>query len=344
MVGSMVGRTGVAIAVAAVVGAGLLNRARRRRSASFTSRVVLITGGSRGLGLALARRFASEGARLVLVSRTSSELDRACHELQAMGADVLAFVADLRNSDETDRLMADVLAAAGRLDVLVNNAGVIQSGPIELATIEDFQESLDIHFWAPLRLIRAALPHLPAGEGRIINISSIGGRVAVPHLIPYCVGKFALAALSDGLRSELAGDGISVLTVTPGLMRTGSHRNVKIRGQHKAEARWFALASAFSLTSMNVDRAAAEIIEASRHGRARVTPGIQARSAQVVDVLAPELSAAIATFVARWLPGPGHLRNVSAVWSRDLDLGWVASLFPSGAAARLNQPVAADEV
>ncbi len=341
----MVNRSGLGIGLAAVFAAALFARRRHAsRAFSFRGRQVLITGGARGLGLALARRLASEGARLILVSRTASELERARDELQGRGADVLTFVADLRRRDQVERLMADVLAAVGRLDVLVNNPGVIQSGPVQLATIEDFEESLDIHFWAPLHMIRAALPHLPAGVGRIINISSIGGRMAVPHLIPYCVGKFALAALSDGLHGELAKDGISVLTATPGLMRTGSHRNVKVRGRHEAEARWFALASASSLTSMDVDRAAAEIIEASRHGRARVTPGIQARSAQVVDVLAPEIAAAIAAFAARCLPEPrGVLYPNRAVLSRDLDLGWVATLFPSRTAARMNQPVAADE-
>ena len=335
-----------AFALIALGGIALVEYARRpRRRFSFHGKTILITGGARGLGLALARRFAAEGARLILVSRTRAELERAGHELLAAGAEVLTFAADLRSRNEIACLAAHVLEVVDHIDVLVNNAGVIQRAPVAHATIEDFQESLDIHFWAPLHLIRATLPHITRGDGRIINISSIGGRIAVPHLVPYCVGKFALAALSDGLHAELAKDGISVLTATPGLIRTGSHRNVKVRGDHLAEARWFALATATSLTSMDVDRAAAEIVEASRRRRARVTPGIQARGAQIVDVLAPETVAGIMALVAHWLPEPdGSAAAREARWSRDLDLGWIASLLSSDAAARMNQPVAKDEM
>ena len=337
--------TPAALAIAAFGGFALAQLGPRpRRPLSFAGRTILITGGSRGLGLALARRFAAEGARLALVSRTPEELERARHELLASGASVWTFEAELRSREQIDLLVSRVLEAAGGIDVLVNNAGVIQSMPFEQTTIGDFQESLDTHFWAPLHLIRAVLPHLPRGAGRIINVSSIGGRVAVPHLTPYCVGKFALAALSDGLNAELAQDGISVLTATPGLMRTGSHRNVKVRGDHRAEARWFALASATSLTSMAVDRAAAQIIDASRHGRARITPGFQARGAEVFDTLAPETTAAILALVARWLPRSHDDDAGDAHWSRDLELGWVTSLLPSGTAAHMNQPVAEDEV
>jgi NAD(P)-dependent dehydrogenase (short-subunit alcohol dehydrogenase family) len=328
-----------------LAGVRLVNGSLRRGRFRFGGKTVLITGGARGLGLALARRFAAERATLVLVSRTEAELERARHELTARGASVFTVPADVRSPNAIDALIERTLALTGRIDVLVNNAGVIHVGPATHATIEDYQESLDTHFWAPLHLIRAAMPYLPRGAGRIVNISSIGGRIAVPHLLPYCVGKFALSALSDGLHSELAAEGISVLTVTPGLMRTGSHRNVKTRGRHRAEARWFALAGATSLTSMQVDRAAAQIVRAVRQRRARLTVGVQARTAHVLDTLVPGLSAAVMALAARALPASStHPDAVQSVWSRDLDLGWITSLLPSGAAARMNQPVALDEI
>ncbi len=316
---------------------------RSRPWFSFAGRTVLITGGARGLGFALARRLTDEGAHVVLVSRSPTELDRAVEILNESRGSAVGKTCDIRDIAALTALVNDVVRDAGRLDVVINNAGVIQSMPFARTEIEDFRESLDTHFWAPLHLIKAALPHLTRGEGRIINIGSFGGRVAVPHLLPYCVGKFAEVALSDGLNAELASDGISVLTVTPGLMRTGSHRNVKIRGEHKAEARVFALADATPLTSMAVDRAAKQILEASRRRRARVTPGIQARVAEILNMLTPETTAAVMARTASVLPGPGGGDGQRAVYSRDLDLGWTAALFPTRAAIEMNQPVAADE-
>lgn len=329
--------------LAAVAGTAHLVRRRRVRP-TFHGRTVLITGGARGLGLALARRFARERARLVLAGRDPAALDRARHELAAAGADVLAVRCDVRDDGDVANLVQQTVSRTGRIDVVVNNAGVIQMTPFRLATAQDFADSLATHFWGPLHVTRAALPHLVASRGRIVNISSIGGRIAVPHLVPYCVGKFALAALSDGLHAELAPEGVSVLTVTPGLMRTGSHRNVRVRGRHAAEATWFALASATPLTSMAVDRAARHIVAACRARRARLTVGVQARAAEVASVLSPEIAAGVSALVARWLPRERGQVASPARWSRDLDLGRVTALFPRRAARRMNQPIALDEL
>ncbi len=339
-------RATAAIGLLLAAAAGGLYHARRRQPAamSYAGRTVLITGGARGLGLALARRFAREGARLALVSRTPAELERARIELQAAGAEVWTFACDIRDPVQIDALVANVVAMAGGIDVVVNNAGVIQMMPFAHATDDDFQDSLETYFWGPLHLVRAALPHLRPGRGQIVNITSIGGRIAVPHLSPYCVGKFALVALSDALHAELGRDGISVVTVVPGLMRTGSHRNVKLRGRHESEAIWFGAASATPLTSMAVERAAAHIVDACRARRARVTVGLQARLAELANVLTPEFTSSVSRLVARLLPSPATSAEGNAArWSRDLDLGLVASLLPWRAAARMNQPVAADE-
>jgi NAD(P)-dependent dehydrogenase (short-subunit alcohol dehydrogenase family) len=333
----------LALGAVAVVGLWRLSASPRCRKDQFSGSAVLITGGARGLGLALARRFAHEGAALTIAGRDRAALERARLELAALGVSVHAVPCDVRDRDAVEALVDNAVARYGRLDVLVNNAGIIQMGPFALSTDEDFLDSLATHFWAPLHTIRAARPHLAATAGRIINISSIGGRIAVPHLLPYCVGKFALSALSDGLSAELARQGISVLTVAPGLMRTGSHRSVKVRGWHAAEARWFALAAATPVTSMNVDRAAATIVEASRQRRARVTLGVQARVAEIVHALTPETAATVASMVARALPGAAG-GSAEAVSSRDIDLGCIAPLLPRRDAVRMNQPLAVDEV
>jgi short-subunit dehydrogenase len=287
------------------LGLVLAKRAVRPRY-SFRGRTVIITGGSRGLGLALARRLADEGARLWLVARSSQGLLEAADELRARGVFVETVAADLRHEDQIDRVVERVLRAGDVVDVLVNNAGVIEVGPFEHARLGDFEDSLATHFWAPLHLVRKLLPHMRR-PGRIINISSIGGRVPVPHLSAYAAGKFALTGFSETLRAELWKDRLYVTTVTPGLMRTGSYVNVKLRGNHAAEFRWFAATMVTPLTSMNPARAAAQILEAAREGRAAVAPGWQARAAQIATAVAPNLIAALEAVVNRHvLPPPSN--------------------------------------
>jgi NAD(P)-dependent dehydrogenase (short-subunit alcohol dehydrogenase family) len=312
---------------------------RGRRNPTFRNRTVLISGGARGLGLALARRFADEGAHLVIFSRTAAELARAEQDLAPRAASVTTIVADVRDPDAVVRVVESARAVTGGIDVLVNNAGVIEMAPFAHATDDDFADALNTSFWGPLRLIRACLPYLPKG-GRIVNISSLGGRMAVPHLLPYCVGKFALSALSDGLQAELASRAIRVTTVSPGLMRTGSHRNVLVRGRHADESLWFGLGGATPLTSMRANRAARAIVEACRAGRARLTLSWQAHAALLAQALAPGAVAAVnAAAASRLLPGPTAALGADRQRrSLDLDLGWPALLMPLLAALTFNQP------
>lgn len=133
---------------------------------------------------------------------------RAERALQALVCDAHGLVGDVRDPFAVARMVSAVVDAAGRLDILVNNAGVIQATPFEHARLDDFADSLRTHLWGPLHLIREALPVMRRqGDGRIVNIASIGGRIGVPHLVPYSVGKFALVGLSEGLRAEVWKDG-----------------------------------------------------------------------------------------------------------------------------------------
>src|SRR5215216_1169689 len=224
-------------------------------------KTVLITGGSRGLGLVMAREFAREGSRLVLCARDEQELDQARRDLEKLGTEVMVVPCDVTNRQDVNAMVAAVNDRFGAVDVLVNNAGVIQVGPLEVMTEEDFELAMQAHFWGPLNMILAVLPSMRQRKtGRIVNITSIGGKVAVPHLVPYSASKFALVGLSKGLRAELMKDGISVTTVCPGLMRTGSPRNAEFKGQHRFEYAWFVLGDSLPLISMSAERAAAQVI------------------------------------------------------------------------------------
>jgi len=293
---------------AAGVGALAMARAWRAREAyDFHGKSVVITGGSRGLGLVMAREFAAEGARLTLIARDEAELQRAADDIRTREpfADVHVAVGDVRKRYEAERAIGQTLERFGSVDVLVNNAGIIQVGPIDHMKLGDYEDAMNTHFWGPLYMMMAALPHMRRqGGGRIVNISSIGGKIAVPHLAPYCASKFALTGLSDAVRAELNQYGIRVTTVNPGLMRTGSPRNANMKGQHESEYAWFAIADALPGVSVSAESAARQIIDACRFGDSDLTISPQARAATWANAIVPSLVAAGMMLATRFLPGP----------------------------------------
>ena len=293
--------------------ATLLMMRKSRRLISFKDKVVIITGGSRGLGLVLARTFAREGAKLAICARQEDELERAKKDLQVLGAEVFSGVCDVREREQVSSFVSDVVRHFGRIDVLVNNAGVIQVGPLEVQTRQDFEDSLAVHFWGPYYMMQAVLPHLKKqGSGNIVNIASIGGKISVPHLAPYCAGKFALVGLSGAMRVELAKDNIFVTTVCPGLMRTGSHINAVFKGQNQLEFALFSTMNALPFTSVSAEKAAKDIVEATRRGEAEAIISIQAQAAVKANALMPELVAEISGLINQILPGRGGIETAHA--------------------------------
>ncbi|MDP2315008.1 MAG: SDR family oxidoreductase [Pseudomonadota bacterium] len=270
------------------------------RTIDLNDRVVVLTGGSRGLGLELARVFLGEGARVALLARDPRELERAANLL---GHPALLVPCDVTDPEQVKGAVARVVERYGRVDVLVNNAGTIEVGPFEHMLDEDWEVALDVHLRAPLNLVRACLPHMAPG-GRIANVSSIGGLVAVPHLAPYCASKHALVGLSDTLRAELAPRGIAVTTVCPWLMRTGSPPHVLVKGRHEEEYRWFVTMDTLPVVSQRSGQAARRIVRAIRRGDARVVTAFQGRLAVALDAVAPGFFAWTMRVFETFLPRP----------------------------------------
>lgn len=278
---------------------------RARRRLDLRDRVVIVTGSSRGLGLVLARQLVARGAKVAICARHADELERARVDLVERGGRVHASPCDITDRDDVIRFVTEVRDELGPIDVLVNNAGVIQVGPMELMSPADYEQALKMHLWGPLHATLAVLPEMRRrGAGRIVNIASIGGKVAVPHLVPYSASKFALVGMSSGMRAELAREGVFVTTVFPGLMRTGSPRHALFKGNHRAEYAWFALADSLPLTSMSADRAARGILDACVHGDAEVILSVPARLMAALYGLAPNLVDEAFGLIARVLPRP----------------------------------------
>ena len=282
----------------------------------FRGKVVLITGGSRGLGLALARRLAAEGARLAILARDAGELATAETDLRDHGAaEVFPLVADVTDPAALRAAVGTVADRFGGLDVLVNNAAALQVGPLENMDETDFETAMNTNFWSAFHAVQAALPHLRGRPGaRIVNVASFGGEVAVPHMAPYNVSKHALVGFSTSLRAELDREHIRVLTVTPGVLRTGSHVQVDFKGRHAEEFDWFAGGMGSVFSSMGADRAARLILTACRAGRPYLSVGVQAKAARIFNGLFPNLTAYAATLADRLIlprPGEGAAANVA---------------------------------
>jgi NAD(P)-dependent dehydrogenase (short-subunit alcohol dehydrogenase family) len=275
----------------------------------------------------MARVFAAEGARIAIAGRNASTLHTASTILQKLGAEVMVVTCDVRNRDHVKFAVDETVRTYGSIDVLVNNAGVIQVGPFDKMTMDDYENAMATHAWGPLYSIMAAVPHMRRqGGGRIVNISSIGGKVPVPHLLPYVMSKFALSGLSEAIGTELDREGIHVTTVFPGLMRTGSHVNAGFKGDHKKEFAWFSLSAGFPVVSINAERAAKQIVEACRERKEQlvITPG--ARLAAIASGVAPNLLEWAMRWMDMLLPASGSSS------SEETHSGWESRSWRSPAA------------
>jgi NAD(P)-dependent dehydrogenase (short-subunit alcohol dehydrogenase family) len=298
--------TGIAVSAASYA---FRKRTPKRKKGGI--QVVLITGGSRGLGLALAERYGRAGAKLVLAARDHGELTTARQTLLDRGAvrspdDVLLIPADLADPAQAANLIEHSINHFGRIDVLINNAGIIEVGPFENQPLEAFHRAMATNFFAAVHTTQSALPHmLTRQSGSIVNIASIGGKFAMPHMLPYVSSKFALVGLSQGLHAELRHKGVRVTTVCPGLMRTGGEVNAHYTGQLKKEERWFTLAATTPVIAASVQHAADRIFHAVSAGRAEITITPQAWLAARVAGVAPETTQFLASLANQFLlPAP----------------------------------------
>ncbi len=239
-----------AILTAAGLGAGLAVRQllSRRSEENLRGQVVLITGGSKGLGVALARQFAREGCRLAICARNREELHGGKRELERRGAQVLAIPCDVTDEAQVKQMVADVTGHYGGIDILVNNAGQTQVGPVTAMTVKDFDSAMKVMFWGVVFPTLASIPAMvKRRSGKIVTITAFDGKVTVPHMMPYTCAKFAATGFSEGLRAELSQEGIQVMTIAPGPLRTGSFGSAPV-------------------LAMSADTAAKKIVTAVKRG------------------------------------------------------------------------------
>jgi short-subunit dehydrogenase len=234
----------------------------------------------------------------------------------------------------------------GQIDVLINNAGTDLVAPMDVLTMEDYDDLMKLHFWAPLYTTYAVLPEMRQRKaGRIVNISSIGGKVVSPHMLAYCASKFALTGLSEGMRAELAKEGIAVTTVCPGFIRTGVIDHAIFKGQHRKEYTWFSIADSLPLISTSAENVARQTIAALRRGDAELIVPFSAWFSAKFFALFPGLNSTLLGWMNRLLPGTGGI-GTDRAFGKDshssLSPSWLTSL--SDKAARENNEIATENV
>ncbi|MBN9419200.1 MAG: SDR family NAD(P)-dependent oxidoreductase [Candidatus Eremiobacteraeota bacterium] len=285
-------------------------RAARPLSPLLREKTAFITGATRGLGLALARELAEAQCRIVLCARSQDELTGAAAELMARGAEVLPLICDVSQPLDVRSALAAARGRFGPIDILINNAGSIVVGPVESMDPADFQFCMESMFYGHVYTTLEVLPDMLERGGSILNVTSIGGRVTVPHLLPYCCAKAAAVAFSEGIRQETRGKNIRVLTAVPGLLRTGSYQNALFRGHQAEEYAWFTLSDNLPGLSMDARRAARQLLRAlaadKGEHRATLAAQILAGAHGLLPGLVNEILAIVSSQLPKAPPGPSN--------------------------------------
>ena len=290
----------------------------KKKEEKLAGQVVLVTGGSKGLGIALARQFAAEGCRLAICARHREELHSAKRELESRGAQVIAVPCDVSDEVQVKAMIAEVEERFGQIDILVNNAGQIQVGPVTAMTVQDFDSAMKVMFWGVVFPTLALIPGMVKRKsGKIVNITSFGGKVSVPHMVPYTCAKFAATGFSEGLRAELGKEGIQVSTIAPGMLRTGSFANALFKGKQEKEAKWFSTGASMPLLTMSADAAAKKVVTAVKRGEAEKVLTSGAKALSGFHGLFPGAAADILGFIAAALL-PGATGPTGTKAGRDL--------------------------
>ncbi len=278
----------------------------RRRAVRLPGATAVVCGASRGLGRALALELARRGvSKIAICARDEHDIDGVAKELVARGLQVVAEACDLSEEVQVARFIGHATTQLGPIDVLVTNAATITVGPSVTLTRDDFDHALSSTFFTALHPILAAAPAMrQRRSGTIAVVTSVGARVGVPHLSPYSAAKFATMGMSEALRAELAADGVHLLTVVPGLMRTGSHVHADFKGDHELEYTWFGASATAPLLSIDTECAARRIVCAIARGTTEVAFTPEARFGPILRAIAPGAWADLLAFVAGLLPRP----------------------------------------
>ncbi len=248
--------------------------------ASMRGKVAVITGASTGIGQAAAEAFAREGATVVLAARSEGRLERIAADIEKAGGRAVPVALDVTDRSAVFEKMNEVAASQGSIDVLVNNAGIGLLSPVDGMDPEELKRIFEVNFFGLIWCTQAVLPHMIRQQsGRIVNVSSVAGKRALPHISAYCASKFAVQAFSDSLRMEVAEHGIAVTVLCPPRVDTTFHDTPLMRQKGQR----------MSAPSISAEYVAAAIVRAARRGSREVVVSFYGKFFVFFHWLSPRL-------------------------------------------------------
>lgn len=255
----------------------------------FQDRVAVVTGAAGGIGRATAIELARQGCHLAISDINGEGLQETAGEIEALGRKVSTHVMDVADKAAMEAFPQAVLDAHGRVDIVVNNAGVAVSDYVESISLEDFEWIVGINFWGVVYGTRFFLPHMiKAGEGHIVNISSLFGIIGVPSQAAYCATKFAVRGFTESLRIEMMGTGIGVTAVHPGGVRTNIARSARYHHGPAGETDQKVAAADFDrIARTTPESAGRQIAKAIRRNQGKLRIGADARLLDRIARLMP---------------------------------------------------------
>jgi NAD(P)-dependent dehydrogenase (short-subunit alcohol dehydrogenase family) len=298
------------LGLAGLVLAGAVRR--RLRRLDLRGRVAVVTGGGRGLGLAITRELVQRGCRVAICGRDGELIHRSVRGFQVQGADVIGRGCDASDAAQVDSFFAWVVEQYGHIELLVNNAGQCFVGPAAELQAEDMQGALRNIFWAQYYPTMAVLPQMRSRKlGRIANVTSIGGKLPLPHQAAYVTAKYAATGWSETLGVELRKEGVYVSTISPPPLRNGAPLHVHFNGRVEEEFGWFTRSLTSRLSAIGAERAARTVVDALAHADPERAVSLSSWLLSRAHGLAPTLTARCLGWVDRLLP-PAAAPGVSS--------------------------------